>query len=332
MKWILVLLLIPGFLLGEITWRETMPGGFSASVTISKEKITVLEPLSIDLALTYPSGYRVDQDKLKEHLLRHNPWQPPSFKLISSENIGQTIQYRLQPQLSGTHVLSFFNISFFPEDNTKETVTIISDLFEIDVIGVPLLDPSTIVVGPLLRLSPNFPITLSDKNRHLLMGVESQKAAEKYNLDIFRQAAFPWWIPLSILALILITWAVKESAQKKKLKPEEQAKRIEEIALASLQDLEKQHLPQQKQFMPFYIKLTDTARNFIEKKYQLHAPKLTTQEFLQKAAEFPAFDEEMKKRLEKFLLSADRVKFAQHHPTFEECSQALEDAKKLIVS
>lgn len=333
------LLLIPGMLMGKISWHESLPAGFSATVKIPVANVSILDSISVELTLEYPSAYHVDLDHLQSNLLRHSPWSAPPFKLLSAKtdisekdaSITQKILYELQPQFPGEHVITFLNISFLPKDAKEKAVEIISDLFEIKVINVATEDPHDISVGPLLRLSSTFPIDMSPENRKALLGLESDKKAAEYNVDVFEKNSFPWWMLIAGLALVLVILSMKENAKPTILKKEELIKQAEEIALDSLKNLESQELPRKEQFIPFYVELTDTAREFIEKKYQLKAPTLTTQEFLQEASQSPVFDDEMRERLSQFLISADRVKFAKYHPTEEECAQALQDAKGMIL-
>lgn len=336
------LLFLPTILFGEISWHATHPGGFSAAVTISNPNITIHDQLSLRLSLAFPKGYHIDPVALKMHLLRHNPLKPAPFQLLSADSdhlvkpdgsIVQNIHYLLQPQLTGEFLLSFLNISFFSDDPQSKDVEIISDLFEVHTAMVPLKDPFNIGVGPLLRLSPEFPISMSPENRRNLFGIDSIKEAAQYNLEVFRQTSFPWWSLLFVIAIILLTWAVKESRQKRPNKPEydfAKGKRAEDNAIHALNLINEEKWPEQEKFMQFYIALTNAVRKFIEEKYHLHAPTLTTQEFLMNSSKYPGFDQEMRNRLNQFLNSADQVKFAKYSPSVEECRHAMQNAKALI--
>ena len=80
----------------------------------------------------------------------------------------------------------------------------------------------------------------------------------------------------------------------------------------------------------FYVDLTNAVRRFIEEKYLIRTTSQTTQEFLYKMANDPVFDNETQAMLSDFLISSDRVKFADHNPTREDCEEALQTAEQFI--
>jgi hypothetical protein len=56
------------------------------------------------------------------------------------------------------------------------------------------------------------------------------------------------------------------------------------------------------------------VRRFLEDRFGLHAPELTTDEFLEVAAGSPDLTAADRRFLRDFLTNADRVKFARHVP------------------
>ena len=64
----------------------------------------------------------------------------------------------------------------------------------------------------------------------------------------------------------------------------------------------------------FFVELTDIVRRYLEQRFDLHAPELTTEEFLDIAASSPDLTGEHRGFLQTFLRNADQVKFARHVP------------------
>ena len=80
----------------------------------------------------------------------------------------------------------------------------------------------------------------------------------------------------------------------------------------------------------WYVELSDIVRRYIEERFALRAPELTTEEFLAEAgrsAELTAGNREL---LSAFLATCDRVKFARYSPDEDESRGALQEAKRFL--
>jgi hypothetical protein len=65
---------------------------------------------------------------------------------------------------------------------------------------------------------------------------------------------------------------------------------------------------------PFVIAVSDTARTYLEERFDFHAPERTTEEFLRELSGTDLLAKEQKESLGNFLESCDLVKFAKHEP------------------
>jgi hypothetical protein len=65
---------------------------------------------------------------------------------------------------------------------------------------------------------------------------------------------------------------------------------------------------------PFVIAVSDTARTYLEERFQFRAPERTTEEFLRELGGTKLLLPEQKESLGDFLASCDLVKFAQYEP------------------
>jgi len=83
-----------------------------------------------------------------------------------------------------------------------------------------------------------------------------------------------------------------------------------ERALHDLRELLAKRLPEKGRVKEFYARLTGIVRHYVERRHNVRAPELTTEEFLNEAAKHPAFTPETVMRLRDFLAAADLVKFA----------------------
>ena len=101
-----------------------------------------------------------------------------------------------------------------------------------------------------------------------------------------------------------------------------------ERAWVELDRLLKKGLPGRGRYKDFYVELTMVVRRYVQRKYGIRAPHLTTEEFLRVAADSAAGAAMGNTdSLRKFLESADMVKFAGVEATPEMADEATDSAR-----
>ena len=137
------------------------------------------------------------------------------------------------------------------------------------------------------------------------------------------------WVALAILvvlsALSALVWIARYVARRVK---EHRMSPIER-AWVELDRLLKKGLPGRGRYKDFYVELTMVVRRYVQRKYGIKAPHLTTEEFLR---EFKDERRETRDELRKFLESADMVKFAGVEATPEMADEATDSAKGYLKS
>jgi hypothetical protein len=104
-----------------------------------------------------------------------------------------------------------------------------------------------------------------------------------------------------------------------------------EIAFGRLAALEGRGLPEGRDAADgWYVELSDIVRRYIEDRFGIRAPELTTEEFLREARRLDVLNEPHGAVLSAFLESCDRVKFAGHEPAADESQAALGRARRLV--
>lgn len=309
-----------------------MSDSYKAEMRLGHDHINLMQSLEVELILTFPKDYQVDVEQLKSNLLQHSAIQPAPFSLVSvkeepKEAFGQKFLFVLQPQITGEFPITFRNIAFVSAGKKEE---IVSDLYTVTVEEQSVKEASSIEIGPILPLSPSLPISLNAENQQFTEKRFSQE--EKHVQQVFAEAAFPWLeLIVGGLALVFIALSIKTHES---IKPESKEKRIERArkqAMALIDELKKRPHVDKEQMEAFYSDLTEAIRHFIEEKYQIRAPTLTTPEFLQEMAQHPAFGTEERNRFAQFLESADRVKFAGYQPSEKEYFDALNTAQMYLI-
>lgn len=103
-----------------------------------------------------------------------------------------------------------------------------------------------------------------------------------------------------------------------------------EIAYEALMELEKKDYPGTGRIKEYYIALSDIVRRYLENRFQLRAPEMTTEEFLHSVRESKELNADQKSLLREFLSHCDMVKFARYNPGDAEVEQSHGSARRLI--
>lgn len=128
---------------------------------------------------------------------------------------------------------------------------------------------------------------------------------------------------IAALLWLLVRWIVRK-IREHRMSPIERA-------WVELDRLIKKGLPGRGRYKDFYVELTMVVRRYVQRKYGIKAPHLTTEEFLREigqggSAGVPTGS----KDLERFLESADMVKFAGVEATPEMADEATDSARKYL--
>ena len=81
---------------------------------------------------------------------------------------------------------------------------------------------------------------------------------------------------------------------------------------------------------PFVVAVSDTARTYLEERFEFRAPERTTEEFLRELGGTKLLLPEQKDSLGNFLASCDLVKFAKYEPGENELRELHGAAVKLV--
>jgi hypothetical protein len=197
---------------------------------------------------------------------------------------------------AGNAEIPSFSISF-DDSRSEETVT-----------GTVVTDPLPIEVISLMT--------------------EAQTAGELRELrgPVNMIDSWPIWAWLLVAGILVVMVAMatlvirgRGLQQIIELTPEEQARR-------DLANLQSSGLLEEQALQPFYFRLTDILRHYIEGRFGLKAPRSTTAEFLSEMGHNRMLTVDQQQTLGQFLRSADMVKFARHEPPVATGQSALQQA------
>ena len=162
--------------------------------------------------------------------------------------------------------------------------------------------------------------------------LDDPEAAELRDIGGPMDVPVPWWWwalgGLAIVAAIVgFLWWRK---RKREATPPPPPTPPHEIALAALRALLAEDLPGKGQVKPFYMRLSDILRHYIEGQFGLRAPEQTTEEFLEAMRNSHAIERAHKDLLRNFLKHVDMVKFAELTPDADEIDRTAESAREFI--
>ena len=140
------------------------------------------------------------------------------------------------------------------------------------------------------------------------------------------------WVALGVFclaSLVLGLWfAIRYIARRVK---EHRMSPIER-AWVELDRLLKKGLPGRGRYKDFYVELTMVVRRYVQRKYGIKAPHLTTEEFFAELAKSNNQTIKQSNNLRHFLESADMVKFAGVEATPEMADEATDSARGYLKS
>jgi hypothetical protein len=101
-------------------------------------------------------------------------------------------------------------------------------------------------------------------------------------------------------------------------------------AIGKLRVLESRGAPIADHADAWFVELSAIVRRYLERRYEIRAPELTTEEFLQEAARGARLSGDHRGLLTSFLERCDRVKFAGYRPEAHESIDSLAAARAFV--
>ncbi|MFQ6042303.1 MAG: hypothetical protein ACE5PV_15715 [Candidatus Poribacteria bacterium] len=196
------------------------------------------------------------------------------------------------------------------------------------------------IPAPVIRYTEADGTKREIKGKEVTVEVKSVLSEGEEPQDI-RDIAEPVKLPVSytrfilwiVVALVLIAGGVTTLLllkRRKKAAEEVPKKPAHVIAYEQLEELISSGLIEQRRIEEYYVLLSDTIRAYLENRFGLRAPEMTTEEFLDAVANDSNLKYEHKTLLSDFLTHCDLVKFARYGPDEGEMKSAYESAKRFV--
>lgn len=336
MRWLLIFLLFPLLLCGDVMWKAEKQDCL-VKIQISPSKTTLGGHIDLHASLIYPKNYQAHVQEAIDHLLWSINPLDPIWRIIekeieepmdfSQDKLSQSFHIMLEPLLAGSAYLAFWSILFTPLNEEQTSVEIFTPSFAITITPFPehFLQNEPLTPAPLFPLEPQFPMSLSITNRQKILGPQALAQEADRNQRIFRQQKFPWIILIGA-ALFSLSWLIWRQMKKRRsiappLAIDPKTKAIEHLT---------QLTSYPKKNERFYTQLTEVIRFYIEQRFQLPVRSKTTEEFLKEIQTHAPHASALQGLLKEFLVQADQIKFAHYEPTSTEAEKIYRLAEQII--
>lgn len=283
-------------------------GPVRATVTLQPRQVRTSGSVQLTVDVAVPAAASIEDLKLDESLPQD--WSVTQRKhttrSANAKERTERFEFTIEPYLPGHAEIKPFDITC----DLKGDAGTSDDRVVLHSIAVPV------------EVVSEWPSGEAAREPAALRGVVEAPAAAR-----------PWWVWASmggaaLLAAALAAFLIARS--RRPYIPEPIRKNAHDIALADLGRLIADQLIERGLYKPFYQRVSNILRRYIENRFGLRAPEQTTEEFLdasRSARQFNAGDLEL---LEEFLTHCDMVKFAEHVPDPTQMHSTLETVRAFI--
>ncbi len=278
-------------------------GPVSAVVSVEPESVRIGDAVTFTLEVTAKAGVELLMPAFGSSLERFEILQfVPRERVDDEGNTVATQTYELFAASSGTQSVPPVTVEFVdrrpgqrqaPED--EDAYELLTERLAFTVESVVPQSAGNALKAPLGGLEP--------------LGTPlHEKPANWFALGA-----------LLLLGAIAAFWFLR------RMRGDKQQQSAYAVALGRLTALEAKPRPQSDAAAMdgFFVELSGIVRRYVEDRFGLHAPELTTEEFLDVAAGSPDLTQAHRGFLQTFLRSADQVKFARHVPQTNDVEAAL---------
>ncbi|WP_428268527.1 hypothetical protein [Haliangium sp.] len=293
---------------GEAITRTSESGPVTAVLRLRPEAPRLGDPLTLELEVSAKPGVSVEMPAFGEALGRFHIVQFVPRQRIEADGTTVASQtYTLQAPMSGRQRIPPLRLEFVDERP-----------------GRPAQDQDE---GPKELLTEEIPIEIASV---LPEGaVVDELRAERDTLPL---VAGTLYLLLALAGVGLLAGVAVALSLRARRRARRMRARVSayDRAMARLRALEKGGLPGPGEVDEWYVRLSGIVRHYLEDRFGLRAPELTTEEFLYVAQRAGELSPQHRERLSTFLVQCDRVKFARYQPGDAESLEALENAMAFL--
>ncbi len=289
--------------------KTTEHGPAKATVTVWPPKPSLGEPIFLRVELDAPAGVQIDAPFQEAGDQRLGRFKVVGFtKDTQHKSDGGTHQeqtYTLEAPTSGKHRVPPLRMEMVDSrgDAGKQA-------------------------GKQEILTEEVPLDVAPVDMSAV-GKELRAGAGKLDPDV---GGTPWTLILLALSAgaILLSGSllfVRAYRSRRRIKVQKSAY---DEAIGKLRAMEVRGAPEGEGADAWFVELSAIVRGYLERRYEIRAPELTTEEFLQVASRSAELTSAHRTQLSQFLERCDRVKFAGYRPDSQESIDTLAAARAFV--
>ena len=283
-------------------------GPVKATVRVEPVKPLIGDPVTLTVTAVAEKDVELLMPEFGEALERFSIIDFVPRESIDGQGRAVAVQrYRLQPPSSGRQAIPPILIEYVDRRKGQreapeglDAYELLTERLEFEVQSVIPKDTKSDLKPPLGKLAPLAPPP---------------------------PPRWPWVVGILALATVASPFIVRAILAWRRRARRRSAY---DIARSRLDQLLAKPRPTAEQIDAFYVELSDIVRRYLEDRFELRAPELTTEEFLASVGESPDLSRDHQALLREFLRQADLVKFAGLQPSHEDVERSIDAARRFI--
>ena len=288
--------------------QETLRGPVRAEVIVRPAAPVIGDVVELELVVTSEPDVEILMPEFGEALGRFEIVDFAPGEALDPEGRAVARQkYRLQPNRSGPQSIPPLRVEFVDRRDGMPAAPEGEDAYEL------LTDRIAFEVEPML--AADAPLVL--RPPHPALG-ERREPFGRWGLVVL--------VAVGVLALVTpFLWRAIAAARAQQRK-----RSAYEVARGELDGLLSAGLPDAATMDAFYVRLSLIVRTYLEDRFALRSPELTTPEFLTEMGRSPDLARSHQQLLRDFLTQADLVKFAGLRPGQDAVAESVAAAERFL--
>jgi hypothetical protein len=283
-------------------------GPVSALVRLSPPEPAIGDPLILELEVRAESGVELLMPEFGEALDRYAIVDFSHSERADDQGGTISVQrYTLQPARSGLQSIPALLVEFIDRRPGRDPAPEGEDAYELLTKSIDFAVASVLADDAPLEFRPALGALGPLRTGHRDLWVVLAVAA----------AALVVAVPLGYRGWMLWRARTRRSSAYDKARSE-----LNALLMAPR--------PTETEMDAFFVMLSGVIRRYLEDRFALRSPELTTEEFLDELAESPDLLRSHQKVLRDFLRRADLVKFAHYLPTSSDVEDSLDTARRFL--
>lgn len=288
--------------------QELQSGPVSVALELEPKSSVIGDTVTLTIEVVAEEGVEVLMPDFGDALDRFTIVDFAPRETIDDQ--GRTIAkqtYRLDPPSSGKHVVPPILVEYVDRRPGMQSAPDGLDAYEVLTDRIPFEVASVLPDADAKNLKPPL--------------------GELAPLEPAAPARWPIWVAIGVLLLAIIPFIVRAIMAARR---RQRRRSAYDVATSRLGKLLRCPRRTEEEIVRFFVGLSFIIRQYIEDRFEMRAPELTTEEFLASIGQSPDFSSEHQGLLREFLKQADLVKFARAKPSDDEIQRSIEHVRRFL--